>query len=371
MANPGDRVKIKTKKGEEEGVLMPSSEDKVIIVKLNNGYNVGFDKKDVKGMKVVKKMTSAKKGSSKKITKNKDLPTIVVLHTGGTIASKVDYATGGVTAKFTAADLIQMVPELKDVANIETELVANMMSEDMSFDGYQKIAKAIKKYAEKDVKGIIIGHGTDTLAYSAAALSFMFEQINIPVLLVGSQRSSDRGSSDAAMNLICAAEFIKQTTFVGVATCLHHSSGDNKCAIISGTKARKMHTSRRDAFKAINDEPIALVNYRNRQVKYVKKNYYKKSSNDKVKLLDKISDKVGLLKVYPNQDNKLYEFFTKNYDAIVIEGTGLGHAPTNLGEVNLKNYETLKKFIKKGGIVAVVFSVKICYLKQLRLNYLG
>jgi len=348
----GDRVLVKTKKAEEEGILMPSSDDNVVIVKLDNGYNIGFDKKDVTAMKVVKKKSSVGKVAGKKVKVDKNLPTIAVLHTGGTIASKVDYASGGVIAQFSASDLIEMVPELKEIANIETELVSNMMSEDMFFENYQMLGAAIKKYAEKGVKGIIIGHGTDTLAYTSAALAFMFEHLNIPVMLVGSQRSSDRGSSDAAMNLICAAEFIAQTDFVGVATCMHHSSADDTCAIINGTKTRKMHTSRRDAFKAINDIPVALVSYGNRKVKFLKKDYAKKSSNDKVKLLDKMSDKVGLLKVYPSMNPKLFEFFTKHYSGIVIEGTGLGHAPTNVGN-NLKNYELLKKFINGGGVVAI------------------
>ncbi|MBU1111266.1 MAG: Glu-tRNA(Gln) amidotransferase subunit GatD [archaeon] len=352
VGKAGDRVLVKTKKAQEEGILMPSSDDKVVIVKLENGYNIGFDQKDVTEMKVVKKKSASDKIAGKKIKVDKNLPTIAVLHTGGTIASKVDYKSGGVIAQFSASDLIAMVPELKTIANVETELVSNMMSEDMFFENYQKLGTAIKKYAEKGVKGIIIGHGTDTLAYTSAALTFMFEQLNIPVMLVGSQRSSDRGSSDAAMNLVCAAEFIAQTDFVGVATCMHHSSGDDTCAIINGTKVRKMHTSRRDAFKAINDTPVALVDYSNRKVKFLKKNYAKKGSNDKVKLLDKFDNKVGLMKTYPNADPRLFEFFTKHYDAFVIEGTGLGHAPTNVGD-NLKNYELLKKFINGGGVVAI------------------
>jgi len=214
------------------------------------------------------------------------------------------------------------------------------------------MAEAIKKHAKKKIAGIIIGHGTDTLGYTAAALSFMFEKINIPVLLVGSQRSSDRGSTDATQNLICAAEFIIKTKFVGVAVCMHNSASDDVCAILPATKTRKMHTSRRDAFKAINDSPIALVDYNKRTVKFLNENYSKKTKDNELILKEKLSEKVGLLKVHPNIDPKLFKFFTENYKAFVIEGTGLGHAPTNMG-VNLKNFELLKNFIKNGGIVAM------------------
>jgi len=352
----GDLVKVVTKKATEEGVLMPSSEEDVIIIKLDTGYNTGFDKKDVNEVELVKKK-EVKEIHEKEPSKKEGLPVIAVLHTGGTIASKVDYSTGGVIAKFSASDLIEMVPEIEKVANIETEIVSNLMSEDIMFKDYKKIAEGIKKYVEKGVKGIIIGHGTDTLAYTAAALSFMFENLNIPVLLVGSQRSPDRGSSDAAMNLICAAEFIAQTDFVGVASCLHYTASDDKCAIISGTRARKMHTSRRDAFQAINDSPIALVDYKSRKVEYLKENYVKNIGDSGEKeneliLRDNLSDKVALMKTYPNIDSKQFQFFADNYDAIVIEGTGLGHAPTNVGD-NLKNYKILKDFIAKGGIVAI------------------
>jgi len=227
------------------------------------------------------------------------------------------------------------------------------MSEDIHFSDYQRLSDSIRKHAKKGAHGIIIGHGTDTLTYTAAALSFMFEKINIPVLIVGSQRSSDRGSSDAASNLICAVEFITKSDFVGVAICMHNSTNDDKCAILPACKTRKMHTSRRDSFKAINDTPIALVDYEKRKIEFLKKEYNKKSGDNSVIVKDKFDPGVGLLKTHTNMKHSLFEFFTKSYKAFVIEATGLGHAPTNLGESNLKNYESLKRFIKKGGIVAI------------------
>ena len=359
----GDKVRVITAKRTEEGLLMPSPDEKAVMIKLSTGYNLGFEKKDVQKIELIQRQhikNNSSKESSSELDKNTQLPCIVVLHTGGTIASRVDYSTGAVTAKFTAQDLVEMFPELAKIANVHTELVSNLMSEDIYFNDYQKIARTIKKYASegvhgKKVKGIIVGHGTDTLSYTASALSFMFENINLPVLIVGSQRSPDRGSSDAGLNLMCAAKFILETDFSGVAVCMHHSSNDDECAILPATKVRKMHTSRRDAFKAINTDPLAYVSVNH--IEFLQKDYLKKLSshqqNSEIILLDKFEEKVGWLRAHPNMSPDLFRFFTEHYKAIVIEGTGLGHAPTNLGQNNLKNYDYLKSFIARGGIVAI------------------
>ena len=347
MPKPGDLVKVTTDKQSEEGVLIPSPKKDIVIIKLDNGYNVGFKKEEIKDLTIVKEHLPVTI-QQKPIEKKEDLPTIAILHTGGTIASKVDYSTGGVSAKFSASDLVAMFPELQEIANIETHLVENMMSEDMGFEDHQKIAEAVKEYSPK-VDGIIIGHGTDTLGITAASLAFMFEESSVPVILVGSQRSSDRGSTDAVQNLICAAEFIKQTDFVGIAICMHKTSNDTRCAILPATKTRKMHTSRRDAFKAINDSPIAFVDYNTKRIDLLKKEYAKRGN---CILKKKMESNVGLLKAYPSMGTELFKFFTSTYKGFVIEGTGLGHAPTNFGD-NQKNYELLKKYIAEGGVVAI------------------
>ncbi len=350
---PGDKVKIQiNKKGalkDIEGILMPTEDDAHTFVKLDSGYNLGIENKSIVKMQTLNAPSSSTP-RPKLQTPNSKLPTIAILHTGGTIASKVDYASGGVTAKYSAEDLLELVPELASIAHIKTELVANLMSEDMNFSDYAKIIAGIKKHAPH-CDGIIIGHGTDTLSYTAAALAFALETINIPIILVGSQRSSDRGSTDAAANLISAARFITQTNFAGVAICMHHHSGDDVCAILPPAKTRKMHTSRRDAFQPVNSEPIALVHYPSGKIDLRASDYARKSK-DTLLVKEKFSPNIGLLKTHPSMKHELFEFFTKTYDAFVIEGTGLGHAPTNTPE-NQKNYEALKRFIEKGGIVAV------------------
>jgi glutamyl-tRNA(Gln) amidotransferase subunit D len=223
------------------------------------------------------------------------------------------------------------------------------MSEDINFDDYKNIAKTIKNNLNFD--GIIVTHGTDTLAFTSAAMAFVFENINIPVIFVGSQRSSDRGSADSAMNLICAFNFIANTDFVGIAICMHHSQNDDICAILSPTKTRKMHTSRRDAFKSINDEPIALIDYKSKKINFLKE-YNKKSNKNNLIFKNGFSTDVGLLKTHPNIKTELIKFYTKNYKAFILENTGLGHAPTNTKE-NEKNYILLENFIKNKGIIGI------------------
>ena len=351
-AKPGDRVKVTTDDEIKEGVLMPNEETDSVVVKLDNGYNIGIERKKVKEIKVIEQY-KAKEKSKVEIKKDNKKPTIAILHTGGTIASKVDYKTGGVFATFTAEDILSMFPELNDIANIKSNLVSNMMSEDMRFMHYKKIADAIIKEIKNEVDGIIIGHGTDTLAVTAAALAFIFENLSIPVILVGSQRSTDRGSTDGAINLICAAEFIAKTDFAGVAVCMHESTADNNCLIMPACKTRKMHASRRDAFKVINDKAIARINYETRKIDFIKKDYNKKSSDKKLVVRDKFENKVAIMKTYPNMFPDFFETLTnKKYKGMVLEGTGIGQAPTNIKE-NIPNYNALKKFIDSGGVVVL------------------
>jgi glutamyl-tRNA(Gln) amidotransferase subunit D len=282
-----------------------------------------------------------------------ELPVISVLHTGGTIASRIDYSTGAVFASFKPEDLVSLVPEIQDIANIKTKLVMNIMSEDMRFRHYAKIAEAIKEEINAGVKGIILGHGTDTMHYTATALSFMLENLPVPVILVGSQRSTDRGSSDAAMNLICAAEFIKQADFAGIAICMHENTSDNNCVILPGTKSRKMHTSRRDAFKPINAGPIARVNYDSRKIEFLQKDYPKASGKELV-YKPGFETNVGLLKVHTNMAAGQFRFFEeKGFKGLVIEGTGLGHAPVGMEKESTEILSAIKSLNDSGCVVVM------------------
>ncbi len=354
----GDSVKIITKDQEFEGILMPKPEllgDNTTIIKLNSGYNIGIDNSKIKKIELIKKAES-KDVKKVKLTVKKGLPTISILHTGGTIASKVDYRTGGVVAAFTPEDLIAMFPELGKIANINSELVASMWSDDLRFAHFSLLAKAIEKKVKEGSDGIIVGMGTDNLAVASAALSFIVESTPIPIIFVGAQRSSDRGSSDAAMNLICAAEFIVNTDFAGVAICMHEYTEDKSCAILSPNKTRKLHSSRRDAFKPVNDTIIARVDYSTRKIEFIKKDYFKKDKKISLIIKSKMEEKVGLLKIHVNMFPEQFAFF-KDYKGLVIEGTGLGHTPghvpNELASIHKEIFPIIKKVVDSGCTVVM------------------
>jgi len=355
MPSVGDKVKIATKKETIEGLFMPSFDENIILIKLSTGYNIGLEKKDIQKITVTEKAKEPI-ATKTKITKNQDLPTISILHTGGTIASKVDYRTGGVVSNFTPQQLLSLYPELQNIANIESQLISQMWSDDLRFKHITLIAKAIEQHVKKENnKGIIVAIGTDNLTVAAAALSFIIEQTPIPIILVGSQRSSDRGSSDGGMNLICAAQFITQSSWNGVAICMHESENDDNCLILPATKTYKLHSSRRDAFKPINADALAKVNYQTKKVEFLKAQQLKQT-NQSLIIKPKLEEKVGLLKIHINMFPEQFEFY-KGYKGLIIEGTGLGHTPGQTPNpesvIHKKIYPAIKKLTQSGCIVVM------------------
>mgnify|MGYP001603208676 CR=1 FL=1 len=278
---------------------------------------------------------------------------ISILHTGGTLASRVS-PKGGVSAQYTAKDVLDLYPEIKQLAGIRSRLVANIFSENMNFSHYNLLAKEIKKEIKRGVDGIIVTHGTDTLHYTSAALSFILENLPIPVILVGAQRSSDRGSSDASLNLVSAINFINKTDFAEVAICMHASMEDTHCSILPALKTKKLHTSRRDAFKSVNAKPYAFV-YHDQGLDLLRKDFKKVNKKSKLQLkLFNPKIKVGILKTHPNMSSEEINFY-KSFDGLILEGTGMGHAPIeridNFTSENSKILSELKKLAKKIPIV--------------------
>ncbi|MEM0360794.1 MAG: Glu-tRNA(Gln) amidotransferase subunit GatD [Candidatus Diapherotrites archaeon] len=347
-----DKVRVEAEQGFFQGFILPSS-GKSLCLKLDSGYNIGIAIEKIKSIEKISSGTKIEKKESKQtvFTENKELPLISIVHSGGTIASKVDYKNGGVTAKYSPSDIIAMFPELSSIARLNTVFLSSIMSEDLGFSHYPKIAVAIKKEIENGAEGIILTHGTDTLHYTSAALSFMFEELPVPVILVGSQRSSDRPSSDAGTNLLCAANFIAKTDFAGIAICMHASTSDGKCHILPGTKTRKMHTSRRDAFKAINAEPIAEIDAFSGEIKFNLKEFQKKNNSKKCIVRDKFEAKVSILKARPNLLPEEIDFYRKaGFKGLVLETSGIGHMPMNIEE-NSENKKALQALIDSGCIV--------------------
>lgn len=345
MTSPGDRVRVITSEQEIEGILMPE-EKEFVVLKLDTGYNIGIDKKRVREIALLEHKKK-REAELPKTEPKQGLPKISILHTGGTIASKVDYSTGGVVAQFEPEKLIEMFPELREIANIDSRLIRNIMSENMRFAHYNIIAHEIKKEIENGAQGVIVTHGTDTMHYTAAALSFMLQDLGVPVILVGAQRSSDRGSSDAALNLLSAMLFIAASkNFAEVAICMHETEEDKTCLIISGTKCRKMHSSRRDAFKPINTEAWARIDFKARKVDFLKTDFKKRTG--KIPEVKKFKEnlEVGIIKTYTNMFADVLLNY-KGYDGLIIEGTGLGHAPIIESDELTKEHTNILNAIKE------------------------
>ncbi len=345
-ANPGDLVEVHLSKIIYEGILLenPESEKGIVLLKLGTGYNIGFSKKDILEIKVLRKGKEVEHKLDLKADSSK--PNIAMIITGGTIASRLDSRTGGVSPLTEPSELFRFYPELFEKTNVaKVEVPLMKASEDMDFKDWRKIARVAKKLlSDSNIKGIIITHGTDTLHYTSAALSFFLRNLNKPVVLTYSQRSIDRASSDANLNLQCAAlaaiSDIAEVMLVG-----HGTINDDYCLAMPGTKVKKMHTSRRDAFKIINGNPFAKI-YPDKIERISEWNLRNKN---KIKLDAKFEEKVALVKVFPGQDPKILDYYMKNkYKGIVLEITGLGHVPAKGAK---KSWLKKLKEIQKKGIV--------------------
>ncbi len=323
-ARAGDRVKIVRGTRAYEGVLMPATGE-TLVVKLENGYNIGLDPKKTQ-IQLIKRSEEIRRAKAEPpIHQNEDLPLVSILSTGGTIASRVDYRTGAVTSQFTADDILRAIPELSTIARYNSKVIYTILSENMRPEYWIKLAEAVHNEIESGAEGVIITHGTDTMSYTAAALSFMIET-PVPIVLVGSQRSADRPSSDNAMNAISAAT-VATSEIAEVSIVMHATTSDDRCYIHRGTKARKMHTSRRDAFKSINTEPIATIDYPERRIRTLTD--YTRRGEKRLRLNARLEPRVALIKYTPGASPDIIDHYIESeYRGIVIEGTGLGHVGT-------------------------------------------
>jgi len=326
----GDRIRIEKDDRSYEGILMPHhrfSGEKIITLKLDNGYNIGIESENDIEVRLIKKKKERTKRRQKKGEIDEDKPKISILGTGGTIASYVEYSTGAVHPARDANDVLYSNPEIAERCNPEVDIVFSKLSENIQPEDWITIADRVVEKLEGDSEGVVISHGTDTMGYTAAALSFLLEGLSSPVVLVGSQRSSDRPSSDAHLNLLGAIEVAKSEN-PGVFVVMHESISDEKCSIHKGTKVRKMHTSRRDAFESINDTPVGSVDPTTGEVKFEEN--FQSSEKNLIKRGDIIDD-VSLLYAHPGT-NKEDIRRAGEKKGMVIAGSGLGHIRTDLAE---------------------------------------
>ncbi len=384
----GDKVKIEGRDRTYKGILMPCTDmgDRDhLVIKLPSGYNIGVRVGERTNLSVVESMELPKLAIPKiepEYDPNK--PKVTIVGTGGTIACRVDYRTGAVYPAFTPEDLYNAVPELASIANIRVVKACNVFSEHMTPDLWADIGKLVMTEINNGANGVVIAHGTDTMGYTAAALSFMLQGLFRPVVMVGSQRSSDRPSSDATMNLISAVTTAARSDIAEVTQVMHGSSEDDFCLIQRGTKVRKCHTSRRDAFQTINDIPMGMV--KGAGIKLFILDYNHANQSGKVSLDEKMERKVALLKFTPGlSSDVLDKLIAAGYKGIVIEGSGLGHASKSLyaginsaakngvpvvmtsqciwGRVNMNVYSTGRDLLRMGVIPGEDMLPEVAWVK--------
>lgn len=370
----GDTVLAKNEKISVQGVLMPRSEledDLHIVVKLKDGYNLGLS---IEGLLVSKLPPEEQKAPPPPFEERAKpgLPKVSIISTGGTIASKVDYKTGAVSPALSARDMYESAPELGEIAEIKTEILYSLLSENLSPSHWKAIAQSVLKHVREGADGIVITHGTDTLGYTAAALSFALRNMPVPVILVGSQRSSDRPSSDAYLNLKAAVSAAASAPFAEVAVLMHEGSSDGALVVHRGTRVRKLHTSRRDAFKSVNASPLARVI----DGKVIATGAFRPRSPGAVpEAKANFDEDVVLIKSFPGIPPDIFDpIIHRDFRGIVLEGTGLGHVPDKIlpqvrravqggmtvvmasqciyGRVNMNVYSTGRELLNAGVIPA-------------------
>ena len=354
-AKPGARIRVTEGKRVSEGVLMPRSDagdSSCIVLKLDSGYNTGIAVGPKSKVEVLEGGAVLERFATARRSYDPRLPAVSLIATGGTISSRVDYRTGGVHMLMSPEEILAQVPELASVVNLRSVLSPfRMASEDMGGAEWCALAGAVAKELNDGSRGVMVTHGTDTLHYTSAALSFMLKGLCKPVAVVGAQRSPDRASFDGAMNLLCASHYAVGN-IAEVSVVMHGSSSDDYCLAVPGTKARKMHSSRRDSFRSINALPFARV-WPDGATEFLRKDFH--SRCDCGVVADAVFErKTALLKVVPGASAELLDYLAdKGYRGVVLEATGLGHVPTSPSDSKYGWLPSVEKAVESGMVVAV------------------
>ncbi len=342
---------IKTTRGEFLGILLPRSEnddENHLVLKLASGYNIGIAVDTIENMTEHGYKEAHYQIPQKEFPFSEEQKNVKLFGTGGTIASRLDYRSGAVIPAFSPGELYGAVPELADICNLTTEKLFAVFSENMGPQQYIILAKSIGEAIKEGIDGIIIGHGTDTMHHTAAALTFMVQNLPIPIVIVGSQRSSDRPSSDAALNLIYAAKTAVESDIAEVMVCMFGPTSDEYGLLHRGTRVRKMHSSYRSTFRTLGDIPLAMID--KEKITLLQSDYNRRRNDPAVTILPYFEEKVSMIYYYPNMQSDIIDSLVDNgYRGIVIAGTGLGH-------VNKAVYPAIERATKKG--VAIYMTVQ-------------
>lgn len=380
-----DRVRVRKGCYVYEGILIPRPEvldDEHVIIKLDNGYNIGIN---VEGAVFELISKGEERGAPPlELGYRESLPRVPLVVTGGTITSRIDYSTGAVIPHERPEELLDLIPELADIANMDYVKLFAEFSENLTPDHWREIARAVERELRKGSEGVIIAHGTDTMHYTASALAFMLRGLDKPVVLVGSQRSVDRPSTDAVTNMIAAVKLAAQGPIAESVIVMHSSPSDDYAYVLRGVRARKMHTSRRDAFVSVNEPPLAKVS--RDSIELISSDFRRRKGGiSEVSLDDRLEDRVALVQVWPGIPSGYLNSLKSMFKGIVVAGTGLGHLPKHaipevrelvrdgvpvvvssqclFGRVDLKVYETGRRLLEAGAIPSMDMIPEVSLVK--------
>lgn len=380
-------VEVESSRGTFRGLILPRSEtadEKHIVLKLISGYNIGIAAETIMKMVEHGRREAHYQIPEREFPRDEGKPNVILFGTGGTIASRLDYRTGAVIPAFSPGELYGSVPELADICNLETEKLFGVFSENMAKMQYVTLANRIGQAIRDGYDGVVIGHGTDTMHHTAAVLTFMVQNPPIPIVMVGSQRSSDRPSSDAAINLINAVKAAAEGDIAEVQVCMFGPTSDEYCLLHRGTRVRKMHSSYRSTFRTIGDVPLAMIDQR--KIEYLRPGFRRRRKDREVTITPTFEEKVTILYYYPGmQPDVVDAMVEKGYRGIIIAGTGLGHVNKPLyaalkratdagvhmymtvqtlwGYVQMYVYETGREIMELGVVPAANMLPEVAYMK--------
>jgi glutamyl-tRNA(Gln) amidotransferase subunit D len=381
------KVRITKGNARYEGLLLPRSEhtdDMYVTLKVDTGYNLGVLIDDDTKIEELGYQKGSYQLPHINVIRKKELPNVTLLGTGGTVASRLDYRTGSVLPAFTPEELFSAVPELISAVNLTPKTLYQILSENFRPEYWVKTAEAIGKEIESGADGVIIGHGTDTMCTTGAALSYFLQSLPVPVVLVGSQRSSDRPSSDGPRNILYAATLAGRENFAEVVVCMHGGTSDSYNLVHRATRCRKMHSSRRDTFRTLDDIPLGKID--DSGVTWFKDDVRPRGRVEDFYLDAKIDPRVGMLYSYPGMSPDILDSMVdRGYHGVVIIGTGLGHVGTDIfpalercqeeeipvvlvveplfGYVQLRVYETGRDMLARGVIEGANMLPSAAYTK--------
>jgi glutamyl-tRNA(Gln) amidotransferase subunit D len=323
----GRRVEITDPAGSMwRGTVVPRhafSGARILQLKLASGYNVGLHIAPSFTFRILEETPSSAPASVVAATPPPVAggSWVALLTTGGTIASRVDYETGGVRPVKGEAEILAFYPELQRTGGVRIVPVFDRLSEEFRPEDWAELGTHVVDAFAAGAQGVVVAHGTDTLGFTAAALSFLLVNLPGPVVLVGAQRSPDRPSSDGPSNLDAAVQVARDPRIGEVVALMHAGPSDTQFAVHRGNWVRKMHSSRRDGFESRNGPPIGSFE----DGKLTLQIAVRPPAAGPARCDLPIDTRAGLLWFYPGLAPERAGAFVDGLRGAILAGTGLGH----------------------------------------------